>query len=56
MRIWAAQVMVEHFSELTYVHLIRRTTQEETLAVKSDFERWAAIFGVKIHRYNVDKG
>ena len=26
-RIWAAQVMVEHFSDLTYVHLIRSTIQ-----------------------------
>ena len=30
-RIWSDQVMVDHFSDLTYVHLIRSTDQEETL-------------------------
>ena len=28
--IWDAQVMVDHFSDLSYVHLIRITRQEET--------------------------
>ena len=31
---WASQVMVDHFSELTYVKIMRSTSQEETLAVK----------------------
>ena len=48
--------MVDHFSELTYVHQIRSTIQEETLSGKSDFERWADTFGVKIHRYYADNG
>ena len=30
-RILDAKVMMEHFSDLTYVHLIRITNQEKTL-------------------------
>ena len=48
--------MVEHFSDLTYVHLMRRTRQEENLAGKPAFEIWAATFGVKIKRYQTDNG
>ena len=35
---------------------MRRTRQEETLVGKAAFERWAATFGVKIHRYHADNG
>ena len=37
-RICDAQEMVEHFSYLTYIHLIISTKQEDTLSVKSAFE------------------
>ena len=30
--IWSSQVMVNHFSDLTYVHLMRSTNQKENLA------------------------
>ena len=33
-RIWYAQVMVDHLSDLTYVHRMRSKIHEETLAVK----------------------
>ena len=46
--------MVDHFTDLTYVILIRHTSQDEILARKADFERWAATFGVEIHRYHAD--
>ena len=36
--------MVDHFSDLTYVHLMKITIQEETSAGKSSFELWAATF------------
>ena len=36
--IWDAQVMVEHFSDLTYVQLTRSIILEETLLKKSAFE------------------
>ena len=29
--IWSAQVMMDHFNELTYLHLMRSTNQEDTL-------------------------
>ena len=48
--------MVERFSYLTCVKLMRSISQYETLAVKSAFERWAATFGVKIKRYHADNG
>ena len=46
--------MVENFSDLTYAHLTIITIQEESLEGKSAFERWAAIFGVKINIYHAD--
>ena len=33
-RIWPAQLIVEHFSDLTYMHLMGITSQEYTLAGK----------------------
>ena len=55
-QICSAQVMVNHFSDLTYLHLMRITSQEENLAVKSAFERWANTFGVKIKIYHAENG
>ena len=43
--------MVEHFSDLTYVQIMRSTTQEGNVLLKLAFETWAATFGVKINRY-----
>ena len=48
--------MVYHSSYLTYVNLTRGTNKEETLSVKTDFEIWAAIFGVKINKYHAENG
>ena len=55
-RIWVDQVMVNHFGDLTYVHLMRSTSQEENLVGKSSFERWSDTFGVKINRNYADNG
>ena len=55
-RIWSDQVIMDHFSELTYVHLMKSTSQEENLAGKPAFERWADTFIVKIKRYHADNG
>ena len=49
--IWLAQVMMDHYSDLTYVQLIRSTIQEETLSLQAAFEIWAATFGVNIYIY-----
>ena len=51
-QIWDAQVMVDHFSYLTYVHLLRSTRQELKLACKAAFEIWSDTFRVKIKRYH----
>ena len=48
--------MVDHFSNLTYVHLMRITSQEETLSIKADFDRWADTFGVKFKIYHAENG
>ena len=48
--------MVDHFSDLTYVNLMRRTSQKENFEVKSDLERWAVTFGFKIKRYHAYSG
>jgi hypothetical protein len=40
MRIWAAQVHVDHFSDHTYVHLMRYLTIDETLVAKEAYERY----------------
>ena len=45
--------MVKNFIDLTYVHLMISTIEEETLVVKSAFEIWVAKFGVKIHIYMI---
>ena len=55
-RIWYAQVMVDHLSDLTYVHLMISTSQEYNLSVKAAFEIWAFTFGVKIYIYHADNG
>ena len=54
--IWVAQVMVGHYSGVTYLHHIRSINQEQTLAVKASFECWDVTFVVKIHAYNTDNG
>ena len=43
--------MMDHYSDLTYVQLIRSTIQEETLSLQAAFEIWAATFGVNIYIY-----
>ena len=44
--------MVDHFSDLTYVHITISKNQEETLAWKSAFKIWASTSGVKSNRYH----
>ena len=53
-RIWAAQVMVDRFSYLTYVQLMIITIQEDIVAGKIAIEIWDATSGVKINRYHAD--
>ena len=48
--------MVDHFSGLTYAHLMINTSQDATLEGKSSFEIWSSKFGVKIKIYHADNG
>ena len=48
--------MVYYLIYSTYVHLTRSTIQEETISVKTSFERFSATFGVKINRYHTYNG
>ena len=45
-RILDTQVMADHFIDLAYMYLTISTIHNNTLAGKSAFERWDAIFGV----------
>ena len=55
-RIWYAQVMLDYFSDLHHMHLMRSTTQDDFFSGKSDFKIWSDTFGVKINRYYADNG
>ena len=48
--------MVDNFSDLTYLHLMISTIQEDNLEGKVDFERWDSTFGVKVKIYHADNG
>ena len=48
--------MVNHFTDLIYVHLSITISQDETLSEKVSFERWSVKFGVKIKIYHADNG
>ena len=50
--IWPAKVIVDHFSDVVYAHLMRSTSQEETLAVKPVLKWWEAMFGFQIKRHH----
>jgi len=51
-----ATVFVNHYSDYTYVHLSKSTTQVETLEAKSAFEHLAASFNVCIMNYHANNG
>jgi hypothetical protein len=52
----AATVFVDHFSGLSYVHLQKSTSADETVEAKDCFERYAASQGVRILHYFADNG
>ena len=56
LRYRAATIFVDHFSDLTYIHLQTSTSGEETLKAKQAFERYASQHGVAIKHYHCDNG
>ena len=51
-----ATVFVDHFSDLSYVHLQRSITSEETVQAKMAFEAYSRSMGVKVMHYHADNG
>ena len=55
-RICGTNVMVDHFSNFIYVHLITSISGKQTLATKKSYEWRAASYDVKVNRYHTDNG
>ena len=52
----AATIFADHFSGLSFVHVSRGTTADETIEAKQAFEAYAATMGVVIKHYHADNG
>ena len=52
----AATVFVDHYSCLSYVHLQKTTSVDETMEAKEAFERFACAHGITIMHYYADNG
>ena len=55
-RFWAATVLVDHYYEYCYAHLMRVTSSEETLWEKEAYDRLADTHGSRVCAYRVDNG
>jgi len=55
-RFCGATVFVDHFSDLTYIHLMEKLSSEETVQAKVAFETYAKQLGVTILHYHYDNG
>jgi hypothetical protein len=51
-----ATIFVDHFSDLSYVHLQESTAAKETIQAKESFESYARSHGVVIKQYHADNG
>ena len=51
-----ATIFVDHFSDLSYVHLQSSTSSEETVEAKVAFEAYARDHGVTVEHYHADNG
>ena len=51
-----ATVFVDHFSDLTYVHLMTNLDGDSTVEAKLAFERFAKSHGVHIQHYHANNG
>jgi len=55
-RYTVATVFVDHASRLSYVHLQKSTSSEDTIEAKRSFEAFARRHGVSIRHYHADNG
>ena len=53
---YAATVFVDHYTDYTYVHLMKDSTAESTLEAKNAYERLLLSFGNKVLAYHADNG
>ena len=51
-----AIVFVDHYSDLSYVHLLKTQSGEEVLKAKEAFKTYASSFGIGIRHYHADNG
>jgi hypothetical protein len=56
LRIMAATIFVDHFSEHVYVYLMKDLTLSETLLAKHAYEHFLASLGVESKAYHADNG
>ncbi len=55
-RYTACTVFVDHYSNLSYVHMQKSTSAKETVEAKLAFERFALQHGVVVRHYHADNG
>ena len=51
-----ATIYIDHFSRLSYVHLQKQLTSEETVQGKVAFEKYCEARGVTVKHYHADNG
>jgi hypothetical protein len=51
-----ATVFVDHASDLSFVHLQKTASSDETVEAKEHFERYARQHGVQVQHYHCDNG
>ena len=53
---YGATIFVDHFTDYTYVHLMKDATAESTLEAKNAYEHLLHTFGHKVLAYHADNG
>ena len=53
---YGATIFVDHYTDFTYVHLMRDTTADSTLDAKNAYENLLSTFGRKVMAYHADNG
>jgi hypothetical protein len=56
LRYKAATVFVDHFSDLSFVYIMKDLSSAETLAAKQNFESFCSTHGVQVKHYHADNG
>jgi hypothetical protein len=49
-------IFVDHYSDLSYVHLLKKQDAEEVIQAKETFETYAGSFEIDVHHYHTDNG